>query len=273
MQIMQGKKKALILLILAVALVFTGCAQTSGGEANKLTAVQESGKLVLGTAADYPPYEFYAEIDGELQVVGFDIDIAKEIAKDMGVELEIRDMDFDGLLPALVTGNIDMIIAGMVPSEERKESVDFSIPYYAAEQTMLVRAEDYDKFATVEDFTGYTVGAQTATVQEGIAKEQISNAKLRSLSVITNLVMDLKTDRIDGIVLVEPVARAYAESNDDLVLSQIHLGAEDGVAVAVAKDTEDFLASINTTLERLLVEDKISEFIAQATELADKQNQ
>ncbi|ABR47850.1 extracellular solute-binding protein, family 3 [Alkaliphilus metalliredigens QYMF] len=270
-----GKFIKIGIVALSLIILVTGCSQAPGAssEQSKLEAVQSSGKLVLGTSADYPPYEFYAEVDGALQVVGFDIEIAKEIAKDMGVELEIRDMDFDGLLSALVTGNIDMIIAGMVPSDERKKSVDFSVPYYSAEQTMVVRAADFDKFSTVEDFTGLTVGAQTATIQEEIAKEQIANAELRTLSVITDLVMDLKTNRIDGVVLVEPVAKAYAENNDDVVVSQLHFGQEDGVAVAVAKDTDDFLNSINTTLERLLAEDMISQFIVEATELASEQSE
>jgi len=238
----------------------------------KIQEIQDEGKIVLGTAADYPPYEFIAEVDGELQVVGFDIDIAREIADDLGVELEIRDMDFDGLLAALVAGNIDFIVAGMVPTEERKESVDFSIPYYAAEQRFLVRAEDVDELNSIEALENKRIGAQMSTVQETIAEEMIENpAERRYLSRINDLVMDLKSDRIDGIVLVGPVASAYASADPALELSDISFGQEDGVAIAVAKGNEDLVTSINDTLQRLMDNDMIDQFIAEATELADEQ--
>lgn len=238
----------------------------------KIQEIQDEGKIVLGTAADYPPYEFIAEIDGELQVVGFDIDIAREIANDLGVELEIRDMDFDGLLAALVAGNIDFIVAGMVPTEERRESVDFSMPYYAAEQRFLVRAEDVDELNTIESLEGKRIGAQMSTVQETIAEEMIENpAERRYLSRINDLVMDLKSGRIDGIVLVGPVASAYASADPDLEMSDISFGQEDGVAIAVAKGNEDLVAAIDDTLQRLIDNGLIDEFIAEATALADEQ--
>ncbi|RQD68855.1 MAG: amino acid ABC transporter [Tindallia sp. MSAO_Bac2] len=251
--------------------------EASGEEAEealgaKIQEIQDEGKIVLGTAADYPPYEFIAEIDGELQVVGFDIDIAREIANDLGVELEIRDMDFDGLLAALVAGNIDFIVAGMVPTEERRESVDFSMPYYAAEQRFLVRAEDVDELNTIDSLEGKRIGAQMSTVQETIAEEMIENpAERRYLSRINDLVMDLKSGRIDGIVLVGPVASAYASADPDLEMSDISFGQEDGVAIAVAKGNEDLVAAIDDTLQRLIDNDMIDEFIAEATALADEQ--
>ena len=238
----------------------------------KVADIQSAGKIVLGTAADYPPYEFIAEIDGNLEVVGFDIDIAREIAKDLGVELEIRDMDFDGLLAALVAGNIDFIVAGMVPTEERKQSVDFSIPYYSAEQRFLVRADEAGELNTIESLAGKRIGAQISTVQEEIAKEQITDpAELRFLSRINDLVLDLKSDRIDGIVLVGPVAASYANADPQLEMSAISFGQEDGVAIAIAQGNEDLVDAINATLTRLMDADLINQFIADATALADEQ--
>ncbi|NBG88604.1 transporter substrate-binding domain-containing protein [Isachenkonia alkalipeptolytica] len=272
------KKNLLIFSLFMITLLITtvGCSATAedAQAENKLEEIQASGKLVLGTSADYPPYEFYAEIDGELQIVGFDIDIAKEIAKDMGVELEIVDMQFDGLLAALVADNIDMIVAGMAATEERKESVDFSTSYYEAEQTMLVRKEDYEKFQSISDLEDHRIGVQMATVQEGIAQEQVSNAKeIKSLGKISDLVLELNYGNIDSIILVDTVAMAYAENNEDLTLSQISFGKEDGVAAAVAKGHEEFLASVNQTLERLIADGSIDQFIEDAVILADQQNQ
>jgi len=277
-------------VIMAMLLVLTACGQPGttpesaekAGEASegtsreeaggKIGEIQSQGKIVLGTAADYPPYEFITEIDGQLEVVGFDIDIAREIANDLGVELEIRDMDFDGLLAALVAGNIDFIVAGMVPTEERKQDADFSVPYYSAEQRFLVRAEDADDLTTMESLAGKRIGAQTSTIQEQIATEQIQDpAELRFISRINDLILDLKNGRIDGIVLVGPVASSYANADDQLALSEISFGQEDGVAIAIAKGNDDLTESINATLERLMAADMINQFIEVATALADEQ--
>jgi len=281
-----NKTTKLIALLMVSLMVFTfvGCQkqEANQGENNqegtqeevsktKLEEIKEKGKIVLGTAADYPPYEFHKEINGKDEIVGFDIEIAKVIADELGVELEIKDMKFDGLLAALVADNIDFIIAGMVPKPERKEVVDFSIPYYAAEQKMLIRAADADKYKSPEDFKGVTVGAQKATVQEEIALNQIPGSEYKGLSKITDLVLELKNGKIEGIVLVSPVAAAYAKQNEDLVVPDFSFGKEDGVAIAVNKGNEDLLESINNTLEKLLDEGKIDEFINEATLLAEEE--
>lgn len=259
----KGKGIIAILLILSLLLAFSGCTKES-----KLEQIKKKGKIVLGTAADYPPYEFHKEIDGKDTIVGFDIEIAKAIAEDLGVELEIKDMKFDGLLAALVADKIDFIVAGMVPTEERAESVDFTKQYYQAEQSILIKAEDVDKFKTKEDFKGALVGAQKSTIQEKIANN-IDGAEVKLLSKITDLVLELSNDKIDAIVLVNPVASAYAKSNTKLLVPDISFGTEEGVAGAVNKGNEELLEAINQTLDKLISEGKIEQFVSEATELAD----
>lgn len=269
-----NKKIALVMALAMMVLALAGCSGGSGGNApaekSKLEEIKASGKLVLGTAADYPPYEFHKEINGQDQIVGFDIEIAKAIAEEIGVELEIVDMKFEGLLPALVTDDIDFIIAGMVATEERKESVDFSIPYYQAQQRFVVKAADADTLKTPEDFAGKKIGAQKSTIQENIALEQFASAEYIGLSKITDLILELKNSKVDGVILVEPVAKAYVKQNSDLFLAEQVLGQEDGVAVAVNKGNEDFLAEIDKILQKLIDEGKIEQFIADATELAEE---
>jgi polar amino acid transport system substrate-binding protein len=276
---------ALILMVLMV-FVFAGCqqkevasqpqdnnasdSQSSDAVKTKLDEIKEKGKLVLGTAADYPPYEFHKEVNGEDQIVGFDIDIAKKIANDLGVELEIKDMKFDGLLAALVSDKIDFIVAGMVPKPERKKSVDFSIPYYQAEQRILIKVADADKFKTPEDFKGLKIGAQKSTVQEDIANTKIPDAQVKSLSKITDLVLELKNNKIDALVLAKPVADAYAKQNSDLVVPDISFGKEDGVAVAVNKGNAKLLEEINKSVQGQLDNGMIDKFISDATALADQ---
>lgn len=238
--------------------------------AGKVDEIKAKGKIVLGTAADYPPYEFHKEINGKDEIVGFDIEIAKAIAKDMDIELEIKDMKFDGLLAALVAEDIDFIIAGMVPTEERKQSVDFSVPYYQAEQKMLVKAENADKVKTAADLKGKAVGAQKSTIQEEIANTKIEASEVKALSKITDLVLELQNDKVFGVVLVAPVAEAYAKQNPALAVPEISFGREDGVAVAVNKGNADLVEAINASLDKLIKDGSIDKLIGDATILSEQ---
>lgn len=274
------KKVVSIMLILTMLLAFAGCGAKPTDvvatpeeqkAATKIEQIKAKGKLVLGTSADYPPYEFHKSINGKDEIVGFDIEIAKAIAKDLGVELEIKDMKFDGLLAALVVDDIDIIVAGMVPKEERKKSVDFSIQYYQADQNVLVRAEDVGKISSIEALKGLKVGAQKSTVQEDLAKEKTEAAEVKSLSKITDLVLELQNGKIDAVVLVGPVANAYAKQNPKLAVSGISLGSEEGVAVAVNKGTADLLEAINKSLDTMLKAGTIDKFIEEATLLSEQE--
>jgi arginine/lysine/histidine transporter system substrate-binding protein len=273
------KKAVAIILVLVMMFTLAACTAKTGSDAKsaeeqkaagKLEQIKAKGKIVLGTSADYPPYEFHKEINGKDEIVGFDIDIAKAVAEELGVQLEIKDMKFDGLLAALVADDIDFIIAGMVPKEERKQSVDFSIPYYQAEQKMLIKAAAAEKIKSIADLKGLKIGAQKSTVQEDIAKTKMEALEVKSLSKITDLVLELKNDKIDGIVLVAPVAAAYAKQNQDLVVPEITFGKEDGVAVAVNKGNADLLGAIDKTLNKLMKAGSIEKFIGDATVLSEQ---
>lgn len=274
------KKVISIMLILTMLLTFAACgAKATDGVtpteeqkvATKIEKIKAKGKIVLGTSADYPPYEFHKSINGKDEIVGFDIEIAKAIAKDLGVELEIKDMKFDGLLAALVVDDIDFIVAGMVPKEERKKSVDFSIQYYQAEQNVLVRAEDAGKITSIEALKGLKIGAQKSTVQEDLAKEKAQASEVKSLSKITDLVLELQNGKIDAVVLVGPVANAYAKQNAKLAVSGISLGSEEGVAVAVNKGTADLLEAINKSLDTMIKAGTVDKFIQEATTLSEQE--
>jgi polar amino acid transport system substrate-binding protein len=273
-------RAAAVLLILSLVFSLAACgtkavnANAESGKqqaVSKLEQIKAKGKIVLGTSADYPPYEFHKVINGKDEIVGFDIDIAKQIAKDLGVDLEIKDMKFDGLLAALVADNIDFIVAGMVPKEERKKSVDFSEQYYQAEQSLLIRAADADKIKTVDDLKGLMVGAQKSTIQEDIAKEKTGAAEVKSLSKITDLVLELKNSKIDAVVLVAPVANAYAKQNKDLVVPNISFGKEDGVAIAVNKGNSTLVDAINKSIDTMKNAGAIDKFIEEETALSEQE--
>lgn len=241
-------------------------------EKGKLADIKKAGKIVMGTSADYAPYEFHKLIEGKDMIVGFDIEIAKAIAADMGVTLEIKDMGFDGLLPALAAGNVDFVMSGMTPTEERKKNVDFSKVYYTAEQIVLVRTEDKDKFKTIDDLKKANVGVQTASIQEGLAKEQLEGAKLKSIGKIPDLVLELKNKKIDALIMEKPVATGYTSKHTDVVISGLSLNAEDaGSAAAVKKGNPELVAQIDKTLERLINEKAIEQFVTEAYNLQGEQ--
>ncbi len=272
-------KKLVILAALAVVAlpVFAAGSPDAGA---KLAQVKKAGKLVMGTSADYPPYEFHHLKDGKDSIVGFDVAIAREIAADLGVKLEIKDMQFDGLLAALQAGTIDIVIAGMTPTEERKQSVDFSTTYYYAIHGVMVRGEDKNKFADVASLKGARLSAQKGTIQVDIAKKQIlgmtdeeaekdTNA-VKELGTIKNLVLDLKNGKVDAIVAELPVAMAYVGKNADLAIAAPTFQDDTGgSAVAVKKGNENLVTAINGSLARLMEAKKIEQFVADANEMVE----
>ncbi|MCY6485272.1 transporter substrate-binding domain-containing protein [Clostridium aestuarii] len=266
-------KAVICAVVLCMSVAFVGCGQKSDNakeNLSKIDKIKKDGKLVLGTCADYPPYEFHKMNDGKDEIIGFDIEIAKEMAKDLGVELEIKDMDFDGLIPSLKTAKVDIIISGMTPTPERAKEVDFSKIYYKAVQNVMIRNEDKEAYKSLEDLTGKKLGAQTSSIQEKIAKEQIKDSNVTSLGKVTELVLSLKTKKVDAIVVEGPVAQAYAEKNDDIMVSDMPVGnPADGSAIAIQKGNEDLVEVVNKTIDRLVSENKINEFVAKANELAE----
>ncbi|MEJ8554365.1 ABC transporter substrate-binding protein [Tepidibacter sp. Z1-5] len=260
-------KMIVVVMVLCLGMVFSGCGKS---EVSQYEKIKESGKIVLGTSADYPPYEFHKEVDGKDQIVGFDIEIAKAIAEDMGVELEIKDMDFGGLLAALNTGTVDFVVAGMTPTDERKEKVDFSEIYYNATQAVVVKTENKDKIKSMDDLKGKTIGVQMASVQEEIAKDQVKDAQIKSLSKVPDLMMELKNDKVDALIVELPVAKAYIDKNTDLSLSGITVKDETGgSAIAIKKGSQELTDQINKTLDKLVKENKIEEFVVEATDMIE----
>ena len=261
--------KKLVITIMALSIMVTSVACGGSKDKNTLSQIKEKGKIVLGTSADYPPYEFHKLINGKDEIVGFDIEIAKHIAEDLDVELEIVDMKFEGLLASLVTDDIDFVVAGMVPKPDRAKVVDFSIPYYSGNQRMIVRKNDQGKLNTPEDFKGLKIGVQKSTTQEDIAVEKFTEAEVIGLSKITDLVLELTSNKIDGIILAEPVAEAYISKNPNFYMPEVILGQEDGITVGVNKGNADLLLSINKTLEKLINDGAINKLVQEATALAE----
>jgi len=173
----------------------TGCrmqtSELNKKEPGKIAQIKKAGKIIVGTSADYPPYEFRLLPEIEDDFVGIDIDIAEAIAADLNVELKIKNIVFNNLFQELEEGHIDLILAGLAPSESRQKMVDFSIPYYQAIQNMLIRAKDKEQIKLLEDLRGKTVGTQTGSIQEDMAKSMIFGATFVTRPTIQALIDEL----------------------------------------------------------------------------------
>ena len=246
---------AIALTALMLAACLCGC-----------TANTTKGKLVLGTSADYPPFEFHMlDANGKDVIVGIDVSVAQKIAEDMGMELEIVDISFDNLLTAMDKGQCDIVIAAMEQDAERDLVADFSDPYYTDLPPMvLVKAENVEQFTDLDSFAGLTVGAQTGTTKEDIVVNDMTGAELLSLAGVPELVNNLVYDKCSALVLDGAVAMQYAEANSDLVVcTAVSLGEAYPYRVAVKEgDPKGLLESINKTLAEITSDGTMDQYIA-----------
>jgi polar amino acid transport system substrate-binding protein len=275
------KKSSVILALAAFAVVILTGACAGKTADSRLDSIKKAGKIILGTSADYPPYEFHTQIDGKDTIVGFDVALAEEVAKDLGVKLEIKDMDFDGLLAALASGNVDFVVAGMTPTEERKQNVNFTDIYYFAEHGVVVRKADKEAFGTnVASLKDRMVGAQRGAIQVSLAKTRIKGVaedkaeephpQVKELGKLPDLIMELKNGKIDAVVAELPVAKAYIGANGDLTLADYTFRDEEGgSAVAVKKGEAALAAQIDKTIGRLVAAGDIERFVAAASEMVE----
>ena len=266
-----------LLGIMTMGLVGCGSSNNTSAAGNKndlLETIQDKGKVVVGMSADYAPYEFhYIDENGKDVIGGFDVDIANEIASKLGVELVIQEMDFDALVTALPAGKVDLVISGMNPTEERAKVVDFSEVYYNSQHGILVRAEDVDKYKTFADLEGAKVGAQLGSTQEQIAKNEIPNADLQLLANVNNLILELKSGKVDAIIMEKPVAQMAVKSNPELAVGEPTYEEESGGnAVGIAKNNPELLAKVNEVIKELNETGKMDEYILKANELAASAN-
>lgn len=245
--------------------------ETKKKELGKLDKIKKAGKIIIGTSADYPPYEFRLLPEIEDDFVGIDIDIAEAIAADLNVKLEIKNIVFNNLFNELTAENIDLILAGLAPTEKRQKIVDFSIPYYQAIQNMLIRVKDKEKIKLLEDLRGKNVGTQTGSIQEDMARSMIISATFVTRPTIQQLIDELANEKLDAVILEKPVADTYVFKNKNFLNLECNSDRTPlGSAAAVKKGNADLLARVNQILERLIRGNKINQFVQDAKVFTDK---
>jgi polar amino acid transport system substrate-binding protein len=232
------------------------------GTASAPTEAPAAGKkLIMATSADYPPYEFVETASGKEEIVGFDVDIAKAITAKLGYELEITNMDFNGLVPALQAQRADFVMAGMTPTEERKQNVDFSDIYFDAKQT-IVTLKSTD-ITTPEGLSGKKVGVQLGSIQEGLAKDLVkagNQMEMVPLNRINEIIQELKSGRIDAAIIEDTVIRGFLGANPDLLATEIPEEGEAGSAIAFPKGSE-LVDDFNTVLQEMQASGEIETLV------------
>ncbi|MBE6915337.1 MAG: transporter substrate-binding domain-containing protein [Ruminococcaceae bacterium] len=238
-------KKALALVLASVMLVLTLAA--CGGETAE--------KLVMGTNAAFPPYEFK---EGET-IVGIDADIAAALAEKLGVELEIKDMAFESLIPAVAGGSVDIVLAGMTVTDERKESVNFSDSYATGIQSVII-AED-SAIASIDDLAGKIIGVQTGTTGDIYCSDDYGEEAIKRYDNGALAVQALINGQVDCVVIDNQPALAFVEANEGLKILDTEYAIED-YAIAIGKDDPELLEKINVALAELKADGKIDEIVS-----------
>jgi polar amino acid transport system substrate-binding protein len=246
------KTKLFSTLILSLGLM-TACGQS---QTDETTGEKTAGEKVLtmGTSADFAPFESRNPA-GEIE--GFDIDLANYIAEELGYKLEIEDMKFDGLVGALQTDRVDMVLAGMSATEKRDKNVDFSTPYNHSGE-MFITVKDSD-ITTLEAIKGKTVGVQLGTIQEEGAKklQETVDFEIKPLDNATTLIQELLTNRIDVAYIDKSVATGYI-TEQDLAGFDDPTTSSPGMAVAFPEGS-DMIDDVNKVLKEMEENGKLEE--------------
>lgn len=259
---MKMKKLVSLGMAMVLSLGLVACGNGGGEEsseaADKLDAVKESGKLVVAMSADYPPFEFHSTKDGADKIAGVDADLANAVAKEIGVDVEFKEMTFDGLVGALKADKVDMVISGMSPSPERKKNVDFSDVYYTGKNVLIVREGEEDKITSEDQVKSMKVAAQKGSIQETYANK-IGCTGLKSLESVPDLMMELKNGNVDAVIVNDTVGLININQIDGIALSSFNLpegDAEESMAIAVKKGNNTaYLETINKAVKDFVAND------------------
>ena len=267
-------KKMLLLALSAAMLltVLTGCGssetaapqdeqateapateQPAAEPSTLLEQIKAKGKLVVGTEAQYAPYEFK---DLDANFVGCDMWLAQQIADSLGVELEIVDMSFAGIIPAVQSGQVDLGIAAFTNTPERAEEIDFSNLYETSAQLLIVKTGNADTFSTKEALAGQKVGAQKGTIQSQLIQSALPDSELFELEKYPALALEVQNGNIAGLVVDQAVGESLvANSNGELEVSNFEFSAEEasfGKSVVIAKGNEDLVAAVNEVIDKVV---------------------
>jgi len=219
-----------------------------------LTGMAMAETLKMGTNAAFPPYEFYDDETGA--IVGIDAEVAAAIAEKLGYELEIVDMDFDSLIPAVANGKVDMVLAGLTVTEERKQNVDFTTSYATGVQVVIVKEDsDITLDALFAEGASHKIGVQQGTTGDLYSTWDLEDAGLATVERFktgTDAVLALTAGKVDCVVIDNEPAKNFVAANEGLKILDTEYITEE-YAIALAKDSE-LTATIDAALAELIAD-------------------
>lgn len=220
---------------------------------------KDDNKLVMVTEAGFAPYEYYE--NGE--IVGVDVDIAKEIARELGKELVIKDIAFDSIINEVRTGKADIGAAGISYSDERAKKVDFSINYSVSKQVVIVKNDSF--INSINDINDKKIAVQLGSVADTYVTENYKNAEIVRQKKYLAAIEDLKVGKVDLVVMDELPAKEIIEKNSGIKILDGEL-TSDSYGMIVKKGNTELLETVNKVLNRLSSDGSIDNFIIKHTE-------
>lgn len=236
--------------------------------------IKAAGKLVMGTAPDFAPWEFKDVSSGTTEYVGSDIELGKYIAQQLGVELEIKPMEFSAIQQALASGTIDIGISGFAYTEQRAEALGLSDRYNvnsAAGQGLLVLKDQASDYDSAESFAGKKIAAQNASLQHTLVQEQLpGDVQVQIVTQVTDGVMMLTTGKVDAVAVSGDNGESLVKTYPDLAMAAFKFAYDsDGNVVAVQKGNDELLKAVNEILAQVNESGLYEEWKTDAKALAD----
>ena len=250
---MKYRKIAALVLAMGMAVsMMMGCGaskpadsegDTSASGSQSFTTVNE-GVLTMATNAQFPPYEYY---DGQ-EIVGIDAEIAKAVADKLGLELKIEDMEFNSIIGSVQSNKVDMGLAGMTVTDERKQSVNFTEPYATGIQSIIVK--EGSDIKSVDDLEGKKIGVQLSTTGDIYAVEDYGAENVEEYNKGADAVQALITDKVDCVIIDNQPAKAFVADNKGLVILDTEYTTED-YAACLNKENEALLKAVDGAIKEL----------------------
>ncbi len=237
------KKILAAVLALAMLCCFAGC------------GAKEDNVLTMGTNAAFPPYEY---VDDNGNIVGIDAEIAAALAEKLGMTLEIKDMEFDSLITACAGGSVDVVLAGMTVTDERKESVNFSDSYATGIQVIIVK--EGSDIAAYEDLEGKMIGVQSGTTGDIYCTDEFGQDSVKQFQNGALAIEALKNGQVDCVIIDNEPAKAFVAANEGLKILDTEYAVED-YAIAIAKENTELLEKINKAMAELKADGTIDKII------------
>ena len=241
------KFKKILAAVAAMSFAVAALAGCGGGSGSSSSS-SGAKTLKVASSIDFAPFEFQEESQKDYQ--GFDMDLIRAVGKEMGREVEIQNISFDGLIPALQAKNVDVIISGMTINDERKQSVLFSDPYYQSGLTMVVR-DNEESIKKFQDLKGKKVAVQIGTTSAAEVKK-IEGVEVKELNTPADCFMELKAGGVDAVVNDSPVNDYYIQKSGATGVKALEekLTAED-YGIAMGKDNAELQKQVNEALKKL----------------------